>query len=78
MKRAIVTSTTSTSTQNKDKDTANSLTVPPATDVARKSKSDIFENTGVLAPNIVTIVNIIGFYAKLLADLVAALSSECR
>ena len=74
MKKAIVTS----STQDKDKDTANSLTVPPATDVARKSKSDIFENTGVQAPNIVTIVNIIGFYAKLLADLVAALSSECR
>ena len=42
MKKAIVTSST------QDKDTANALTVPTATDVARKSKSDIFENTGEL------------------------------
>ena len=42
MKKAIVTSST------QDKDTANALTVPTATDVARKSKSDIFESTGEL------------------------------
>lgn len=44
MKKAIVTS----STQDKDTANGNALTVPPATDVARKSKSDIFENTGEL------------------------------
>ena len=42
MKKAIVTTSTH------DKDTTNALTVPPATDIARKSKSDIFENTGEL------------------------------
>ena len=42
MKKAIVTSST------QEKDTTNALTVPPATDIARKSKSDIFENTGEL------------------------------